>query len=358
MHSTPTSKSAQAKEIIKEALANGEWSNFLPSERTLASELMISRACLRQALETLTLEGYIGQSKQSKRREILKQPQTNPTQSRIVFLTSRAESEATVPTLIQIAELRNHLTKVDQKLIVLAPSFYNQKNVTDATIQKFVDNYPQVRWVLHQCPEHVQRWFNKQRLNAIILGSRFEGIQIPIIDVDLKSACRHATGLLISKGHRHIGMIRFRTQLAGDEHALEGLHAAISGSRHSAEMQPITMISHNFHSDNLVNSLEKVYSSPNPPTALIAVNDHHFISTFTYLMSRGLRIPQDVSIICLADNPELKHFHPSPVYYSSGTKRTQAIAKHLQSPNLNTNTLVLPEIIQGKSISVIGEATS
>lgn len=355
MNATPTSKSAQAKEIIKRSLAKGEWQDYLPSERALANELMISRACLRQALETLTLEGYIAQSEQSKRRKVLKQPEIDPIHSHVIFLTSRPETEATVPSLIQIAELRNNLSKSDQKLSVVAPAFYSHQNVTDATMKKFVATYPDSRWVLHQCPEHVQRWFDKQSIPAIISGSRFGGVQLPVIDVDLKSACRHATGILIAKGHRRLGLIRFRTQLAGDDLAQEGMTEAIAGSTCSEEIQRPSIIEHNFHSENLASSLNKIYTAPAPPTALIAVNDHHFISTFTYLMSKGIRIPEDVSIICLADNPELKHFHPQPTYYSCGKKRIQAISKHLHAPTLHTKTLVSPEIIHGKSVAAVAE---
>jgi len=353
MKSTPASKATQAADIIKEAIAAGEWKHDLPSERTLASELRISRSCLRQALKNLTDEGIVTQATQSRRRKILKLPSSkidSPAQQ-VIFLTPKLELEATIPTLIQIAELRNILGKSGHTVTTLSPTFYNHQHVKGSSLRKFTDNYPGAKWVLHQSPQHVQRWFDQESIPAVILGSRFPDISIPNIDVDLQSACRHATGHLLAQGHHRLGLIRFRTHLAGDDFALQGMTEAIAANPQHNTIPAPTIIEHNFHSDNLATTLNNLYSTPTPPTALIAVNDHHFISTFTHLMHRGLRIPEDVSMICLTDNPELKHFQPLPTYYSSGQQRIKAIARHLLNPSVKSSILVVPEMIQGKSVA-------
>lgn len=353
MNKTPTSKSAQATDIIKSALAKGTWHKFLPSERSLASELMISRACLRQALHVLTLEGYISKAEQSKRRKILKTPKVQSPRHQVVFLTSCKETEATIPTLIQIAELRSLLAKNKQQLTVVAPPFFQHENVTDRTLQSFIELYPDAHWILHQSPNHIQQWFSKQSLNAVVLGSRFPGITLPSIDTDLKSASRHAAGLLLAKGHTRIGLIRFRTKLAGDDFALEGINEAIQAYEHthSTNVPYPIVIGHNFHSENLTTTLDRAYSSSTPPTALISVNDHHMVTAYTHLMNRGLSIPDDVSLISLTPNPQFKNFQPMPTHYSCGSQHVQAIVKHLAHPIPNFTKLILPEIIHGKTVS-------
>jgi LacI family transcriptional regulator len=57
-----------------------------------------------------------------------------------------------------------------------------------------------------------------------------------------------------------------------------------------------------------------------PPTALIVDEATYFVATMQFLLSRGLRVPEDVSILCTDDDPAFTHCHPaiSRIVWDSG----------------------------------------
>lgn len=201
----------------------------------------------------------------------------------------------------------------------------------------------------------MQSWFASQPLNVTVLGSLFGGVKLPNIDTDFRSACRHATGLLLAKGHRHIGMIRSRSQLAGDDLALAGMHDAMQA--HSGDpLPPPTVMTHNFHVERLTVALDRLFASKQPPTALIVMNNHHFLTTFTHLMSHGIRIPEDVSTICLAYDVLLERLSPLPVCYRVGDRLILELARMIINPSTGRSTksyLLIPEQLPGKTVATI-----
>ena len=196
MRNIPTSKVVQTANIIREAISNQEWSEFLPGERTLARELMISRACLRQALESLTRDGILAPVERSKRRMIAKRPRKKSLkQSRkVVFFTPEPAHKAASLVLEQIAQLRYHLSNVNMTVDLVSSPVFQHPQVSNGTMSQLVNEHPEAHWVLHQCPEHIQRWFANQPIHATVLGSLFSGVKLPNIDIDFQSASRHATG--------------------------------------------------------------------------------------------------------------------------------------------------------------------
>ena len=115
MHSIPTSKVAQAVSIIRKAIADGEWTEYLPGERTLARDLMISRACLRQALETLTQDGVLAPVERSKRRTIARRPGKKSLNKikKVVFFTPEPAHKA--PSLVLEHVVRFYFSRVRGK---------------------------------------------------------------------------------------------------------------------------------------------------------------------------------------------------------------------------------------------------
>ena len=353
MNNIPTSKVAQAASIIREAVAQGEWAEYLPGERTLARELMISRACLRQALDSLTQDGTLAPVERSKRRAIAKRPRRkNINQTRkAIFFTPEPAHKAASLVLEKIAQLRYHLSKTNMTVELVSSPAFKHPQVSNATMQQLVNEYPEAHWILHQSPEHIQRWFEQQSIRATVLGSIFADIRLPSIDIDFQSASRHATGRLIAKGHKRICMIRFRSQLAGDDLAIHGIEQAIQS--HSGETLPAPLImSHNFHVERLTLALDKLYASNHAPTGLIVVNPHHFVTIFSHLMSRGIRIPDDVSIVSLSHDPVLDRLSPTPVSYTAGDRLIRNLAQMIINPSSrNSKSLMLiPELNPGKTV--------
>jgi len=356
MKKIPTTKVAQAVEIIRETIGSGEWSTYIPSERTLARDLMISRASLRQALDNLTQEGILAPVERSKRRKISKQPQTKKlsTTKRVVFLTPELAHKATPLVLEQIAKLRYYLSNANITVDVISSPVFRQTQSSSKTLLKLVTQYPDAHWVLHQCPVHIQEWFAKDSVSATVLGSLFHEIKLPNVDVDFQSACRHAAGTLIAKGHKRIGLIRCRSNLAGDELATVGMTEAIQ-SHHGESLPDPVILSHDFHVDRLTVDLNRLFTSSKYPTGVIVLNHHHFVTAYSCLMSMGIRIPNDVSMIALSHDAFLDRLSPLPVCYTVGDQLIYELARLILNPssgNSTKSTLLIPEAIPGETVGV------
>ena len=109
MKGIPTNKATQTAHIIREAIDRGEWAQHLPGERTLAKDLMISRACLRKALEILTTEKVLSPVEKSKRRTILQKATGDITTNKVIFLSPEPAHRAAPMVLEQVAQLRYYL---------------------------------------------------------------------------------------------------------------------------------------------------------------------------------------------------------------------------------------------------------
>ena len=354
MKNIPSTKVAQTVCIIRESIQNGEWGDFLPGERTLARDLMISRACLRQALENLTREGILAPVVPSKRRAIAMRPRKKSLKAskKVIFFTPEPAHKAVPAVLEQIAQLRYHLEKVGMAVELVTSPVFKQKQISGDTMSSLVKEYTNAQWILHQCPEHIQRWFDKEPVRAIVLGSLFQGVTLPSIDIDFQSASRHATGTLLRKGHRRMGYIGSRTPLAGGDLALVGMNEAME-SHQGESIAPMVALNHNFHVARLTASLDRLYASSHPPTGLIVQSSHHFVTAFSHLMSKGIRIPEDVSIICLSHDHCLDRLSPPPVFYTTGDQLSSRLVRLILNPTTGPNSkslMLVPNAMPGKSV--------
>jgi DNA-binding LacI/PurR family transcriptional regulator len=53
-----------------------------------------------------------------------------------------------------------------------------------------------------------------------------------------------------------------------------------------------------------------------PPTAIILYSATQYVATLQFLTHRGLRVPQDVSLVCYANDPYFDRFQPSVAHVS------------------------------------------
>jgi DNA-binding LacI/PurR family transcriptional regulator len=61
--------------------------------------------------------------------------------------------------------------------------------------------------------------------------------------------------------------------------------------------------------DGLYQRLESLFTST-PPTAIILFSTEHYFATIQFLINRGLRMPQDISLACMQKSPHFQRFQP------------------------------------------------
>jgi LacI family transcriptional regulator len=117
-----------------------------------------------------------------------------------------------------------------------------------------------------------------------------------------------ATRHLIELGHRRIGFITGSLDLGCSNDRLAGYHAALSEFGLSADPQLVR--EGDFTQPTGFRAARELLTLSVPPSAIFASNDLMAFGVMEATRVRGLRIPEDISIIGFDDIPQALHVHP------------------------------------------------
>jgi DNA-binding LacI/PurR family transcriptional regulator len=161
----------------------------------------------------------------------------------------------------------------------------------------------------------MQHWFSDQSLPCVISGSRHPGVQLPSVDLDYRAVCRHAGGLMLAKGHRHVAFLSLDSGLAGDRESEDGF---LEGARSVRERGgEATVVRHNGTVGSICRQLDALLGRPARPTALLVAKPQHLLTVWGHLNLRGLRVPGDIALISRDDESFVQHLLPTVARYSA-----------------------------------------
>ncbi len=344
---------AETTRSLREGILKSQWQDFLPGERVLCSQFQISRPTLRASLKELEQEGRIATSR-GKRRQIIKHPThsfSTTGKGTIAAISPRPLTAMAPSAVIMVDELRTNLARAGFQLNLIAdPSCFSER--PNRALKALTARTPASAWLVFGSREPMQKWFLKHQIPCLIAGSCAPGIALPSVDIDYRATCRHAGGILRSKGHRNITLVLPRGSTGGEADSETGLREAVERDNESE----LRVICHDGTAENLCALLERELQRKNPPTAFAIARAVHTLTAMTFLMRRGIRIPQDIAIISRDDETFLEHITPSPNRYATKpaqfTRRISLAARRLaETGTLPPKSIrIMPEYIPGETI--------
>jgi DNA-binding LacI/PurR family transcriptional regulator len=290
------SLSAQAAAAIQKAVQENVWQEFLPSERRLCEMFKVSRPTIRTALQQLAQEGLI-EIHHGRRNRLLQVPKPEPEiQTRLVVLISHQPIAQMALTAYQgISEMRAYLAEqgfTTETFVCPSGSAATQRR----KMETFLRQNRVLCCVLLSLSKELQEWFTASSVPALVLGSCHPEVKLPSLDVDYRSVCRHAAGLLSAKGHSRIAFLTPHSNAAGDLVSEEGFLQGLGQSNAPARTEGI-IVRHNGTATNLTAKLDALFSSRHRPSALLVAKPRHVFFVVGYLLRHGIKVPADVSII-------------------------------------------------------------
>ncbi len=117
-----------------------------------------------------------------------------------------------------------------------------------------------------------------------------------------------ATKFLIDLGHRRIGFISGSLDLGCSHDRLAGYQAALRDSALPTDPQLIQ--EGDFWQPSGYTAARNLLALPDPPTAIFASNDVMAFGVMEAVRDRGLRIPEDVSIVGFDNIPQAEQVSP------------------------------------------------
>lgn len=343
---------AETIRVLREAIAAGRWTEELPGERRLCEEWHISRPTLRAALNALSAEGVITIS-QGKPTRVSQQAGPSikaPPQTLTVGLLSPDPLHAMPPfALLWVDELRSQLASEGHLLqIHVGRAWSGGKNPARA-LATLINTVPATTWVLYRSTEAMQQWFEEKQIPCVVVGSVFKGLHLPSVDRDYRAVCRHAVGTLAARGRHRICLLIQEPQYAGDRESEagfeEGLQAAAAGGATGYIQR------HDGSREGLLKALDRLVTARQRPQALIIARSSCALTVCTALLQRGLRIPQDMALICRDDDSFLDETVPQIARYSvtAGTF-AKRIFRLVRQPGVKSDTKVMPEFARRESL--------
>ena len=304
---------AQTAAILKEHIASSSAGERLPSERELCVQLGVSRMTLRAALARLADEGVIRGGKGQRHLIVSAKPgQSQAAASRNVIILSPVPLQAVDPrVLFWIDELREALSKEDYKV-----DFLNQRNCyadhPGHALEELTARLRPAAWLLFLSTQAMQEWFSTRGLPAVIPGSRYEGVNLPSVDVDYRATCRHAVGRFVAKGHRCLALLNPRSVAAGDVESELGFREA--GTAAGPEVEVI-VAQHDGTVAGICTRLDGLLERKHRPTAFLVSRPTHALTALGHLVRRGVHFPKEAVLIARDHDSFLEYVVPSVARY-------------------------------------------
>lgn len=343
---------AQTVDSLREGIRSGHWQTQLPGERKLCVELQVGRNTLRSALKELERSGHLEVSSSRQRRIKAKARKKYSNKQQVVGIISPSSQLEMGPrSLLLLDALRNTFSQTGFSMDFHADrSCYSAR--PSRALKKMVDQSPASIWLLFSSKDPTERWFIKQKIPCMVIGSSRPDITLPSFDIDHRALCHHAGGLLLRKGHRRIALILPKDAFGGEADSEQGLREAVGHSKNTV----VNLLSHDESANHLCSLLDETLALPNPPTAFLVARAKHSLAVTVHLLRRGLRIPQDVAVVSTDDDPVLNSISPALTRYTMDAERfarrlTLAARQLTESGILPTHAIrLMPEFLPGETV--------
>ncbi len=161
-----------------------------------------------------------------------------------------------------------------------------------------------------------------------------------------------ATKYLIELGHRRIGFITGTMDLGCSRDRLAGYRAALND--HGLNVAPRLIQEGDFLQPTGFTSAQALLTLPEPPTAIFASNDVMAFGVMEAVRDRGLRIPEDISIIGFDDIPQAMQVSPQLTTVQQplaemGREATRMLLAMIQDPERPYQRVELPTKLIGRA---------
>lgn len=343
---------AQTAAVLMEQIKSGRWIGWLPGEHELSTQMQVSRKTVRAALKQLLRQGVIRRSK-GRRTQIVQKTHngSRPTSNSVVMLLPGPLQSLNPLAVFLVGQLREHLTKAGYPLEIQTSRVPYRARGTDC-LKSLAETLRPIGWVLFQSTEPMQRWFATRRLPCVLVGSRYEGVDLPSVDRDFAAAGQHAVNQFVARGHKRLALLTPFPAAAGDAATVEAFRAVIA--QIGGDVTGIVQ-EHDGQVANLCARVDRLMAQSQPPTAFLVSRARHVLTVLGHLLSRGVRVPRDVALISRDDDSFLDAVVPSVARYSHSeelfaSRISRAVLEAVQGEVRAKDYRIMPQFIKGRTL--------
>jgi len=284
---------AQQVELqLRGEILSGYWRGELPGVYVLAEEMGVNHKTVNEALRLLEVSGLLVAQGPGRRRLVRPPEQVK---SRATLRVAILLSVAADRKLDYVVDLKHEL------MIAGHEAFFPKSTLADLgmdvnRVAQMVGRTDANAWVVIGSSQEVLGWFLSRQIPVFALFGRRRDLPLASAGPDKVEAYRFAVRHLVSLGHRRIVMLvlaarRLPEPGLSERTFLEALAA------HGVPTGPYNLPNWEDSPEGLQQMLDSLFQIT-PPTALLIDEAYLFHAVKHHLAGKGIRTPEDVSLIC------------------------------------------------------------
>jgi LacI family transcriptional regulator len=192
-----------------------------------------------------------------------------------------------------------------------------------------------------------------QGVAVVEVDRRLASVPCDAVVIDNERGAREATAHLTALGHRRVALLGVETDWTTDAGRLRGYEAALEEAGLRADDRLIVRIPR--HAPDAEERIDAMLRAEQP-TAIFATNNRLAEQAWRVLRKRGLRLPQDVSLVGFDDVPWMSMVEPGitaveqPIH-ELGRQAAALLLRRLEQPELPPSVVRLEPrlVVRGSS---------
>ena len=323
----------QVVALLRQGMIEGRWRGTLPGRERLTGQLGCSHGTVEAAVRKLSDEGWLVQQGRGRRRRIVVpagQRRAVRQVKRVRLLLYDRPATARTEEIMLLARLQEAGYAAD-----FAVKSLKELKMDVGRVARFVAKTPCDAWIVGSASREVLQWFSEQSVPAIALFGRFTGLPIAAVCPRKVPAMKKAVRRLVALGHRRI-VITTNPERISPYPALFEQAFLNELKRLGVPSGAYNLAAAETSPGGVSTCLTSLFQLT-PPTAIILTDGEHFLATQQFLARRGLKVPEDISLITPDYAPEYFWCDPAISHFSWETE-----------PLVHYVTRWVDRVVQGK----------
>jgi LacI family transcriptional regulator len=148
----------------------------------------------------------------------------------------------------------------------------------------------------------------RQKVPCVLIDRKVRGFQADVVRSSNLDGARQLTQHLLTLGHRHIAMITGPASVSTAEERVQGYCRALRD--HDIPEDQHLVKRSDYKQEGGYHSVKELLAAEPRPTAIFAANNFIAIGALLALREAGLRVPEDMALVCFDDIPQASLMYP------------------------------------------------
>lgn len=148
----------------------------------------------------------------------------------------------------------------------------------------------------------------RERANCVLIGFAAREIGLPVVLADNRAAGRMAVEHLLALGHQRIAFVQGSRATGQSAERERGYADALQAA--GIGIDPALVVFGDFNPTSTCAATAALLALDQPPTAIFTANDGMAMTVMELLRARGLRVPDDMSVVGFDDIPLAAYTQP------------------------------------------------